>query len=72
MLIFSEEGPGSMHAPIWIALLAGLIVGILAQKTRLCMVGGTRDMIMFKDNYLLAGFLAVLVFAFIGTYFGIF
>ncbi|MCF6462866.1 YedE family putative selenium transporter [Clostridium sp. Cult1] len=67
MLIFSEEGPGSMHAPIWIALFAGLIVGILAQKTRLCMVGGTRDMIMFKDNYLLAGFLAILVFAFIGN-----
>ena len=67
MLIFSEEGPGSMHAPIWIALVAGLIVGILAQKTRLCMVGGTRDMIMFKDNYLLAGFISILVFAFIGN-----
>ncbi len=67
MLIFSEEVPGSMHAPIWIALFAGLIVGILAQKTRLCMVGGTRDMIMFKDSYLLSGFLAILIFAFIGN-----
>ena len=67
MLIFSEEGPGSMHAPIWFALVAGLIVGILAQKTRLCMVGGTRDMIMFKDNYLLTGFLSIIIFAFIGN-----
>lgn len=66
-IFFSSEGPGSMHAPIWIALLAGLIVGILAQKTRLCMVGGTRDMIMFKDNYLLSGFLSILIFAFIGN-----
>ncbi|WP_132995400.1 YedE family putative selenium transporter [Sporanaerobacter acetigenes] len=67
MLLFSEEGPGSMHAPIWISLIVGLIVGALSQKTRLCMVGGTRDMIMFKDNYLLSGFLSILVFAFIGN-----
>lgn len=67
LLIFSEEGPGSMHAPIWIALIAGLVVGILAQKTRLCMVGGTRDMIMFKDSYLLSGFLSIIIFAFIGN-----
>lgn len=66
-LVFSQEGPGSMHAPIWISLIAGLIVGILAQRSRLCMVGGTRDMIMFRDNYLLAGFLAIIVFAFIGN-----
>lgn len=67
LLMFSEEGPGSMHAPIWISLIAGLIVGILAQKTRLCMVGGTRDMIMFKDSYLLSGFLSIIIFAFIGN-----
>lgn len=66
-LFFSEEGPGSMHAPIWIALIAGLIVGALAQRTRLCMVGGTRDQIMFKDSYLLSGFIAIIVFAFIGN-----
>lgn len=67
MLLFSEEGPGSMHAPIWIALAAGLIVGILAQKSRLCMVGGMRDMIMFKDSYLLSGFIAIIVVALIGN-----
>lgn len=67
MLFFSEEGPGYMHAPIWIALIAGLIVGALAQKTRICMVGGMRDMIMFKDSYLLSGFLAILVIALIGN-----
>ncbi len=66
-LLFSEKGPGAAYAPIWIALAAGLIVGALAQKTRLCMVGGTRDMIMFKDNYLLLGFLAIIVFSLIGN-----
>lgn len=67
MLFFSEEGPGSMHAPVWISLIAGLIVGVLAQRTRLCMVGGIRDMILFRDGYLISGFLAIFVFALIGN-----
>ena len=31
-----------------LALVAGLIVGALAQKSRMCMVGGIRDIVMFK------------------------
>jgi hypothetical protein len=66
-IFFSEKGPGSMAAPIAISLIAGLIVGALGQKTRLCMVGGTRDMILFKDSYLLLGFISIIVFGFIGN-----
>ncbi|NLJ71482.1 MAG: YedE-related selenium metabolism membrane protein [Syntrophomonadaceae bacterium] len=66
-LFFSETGPGSMYAPVFIALAAGLLVGILAQKTRLCMVGGTRDMILFKDSHLLLGFISILVFSFLAN-----
>jgi len=62
-ILFSKKGPGSMAAPIIISLAAGLIVGFLCQKTRLCMVGGTRDMIMFKDSYLLLGFVAIIISA---------
>ncbi|MEG1857180.1 MAG: YedE family putative selenium transporter [Pseudoflavonifractor sp.] len=60
-LFFSAKGPGSMRAPIVAALAAGLIVGALAQKTRLCMVGGIRDALMFKDFHLLTGFIAIFV-----------
>lgn len=60
---FSEKGPGSMHAPIFISLSAGLIVGVLAQRTRMCMVGGIRDVILVKDWTLLGGFLAIFVSA---------
>ncbi|NLX61202.1 MAG: YedE-related selenium metabolism membrane protein [Tissierellia bacterium] len=67
MLHFSEEGPGSMHAPIWVSLIAGLVVGALAQRTRMCTVGGIRDMIMFKDSYLITGFLAIFLVALIGN-----
>lgn len=66
-IFFSKEGPGSMTAPIIVSLLAGLLVGGLAQRTRLCMVGGTRDRILFKDNYLLLGFISIIVFSFIGN-----
>ena len=59
----SGGGPGAQHAPVWISLAAGMIVGALAQKTRLCMVGGIRDIILFREWKLLLGFLAVFVSA---------
>jgi len=66
-IFMSKEGPGSQYAPMFIALSAGLIVGALAQKTRLCMVGGMRDKIMFNQNYLLLGFVAIIVVTAIGN-----
>lgn len=66
-IFFSKEGPASQHAPIAIALICGLIVGALAQKTRLCMVGGIRDQIMFKQSYLLIGFLAIIIVVAVGN-----
>ncbi len=35
-------------------------VGAIAQRTRLCMVGGIRDMILFRESKLLLGFVAIL------------
>lgn len=67
VLFLSESGPGSMHAPVAIALAAGLIIGIVAQRTRLCMVGGIRDLVMFKDTYLMWGFIAIFVVALVGN-----
>lgn len=60
----SAKGPGSMHAPVWISLIAGIIVGVLGQRSRLCFAGGLRDMMLFRSSHLLTGlvatFLAVL------------
>jgi len=64
---FSESGPGSMKAPALVALLIAVLVGAAAYKTRLCMAGGIRDGIMFKDFRLLYGFVAVFVIALIGN-----
>ena len=66
-IFFTEAGggPGAKHAAIAISLIAGLIVGALAQRTRLCMVGGIRDVVLFREPKLLMGFGAILVSALI-------
>ena len=66
-ILFSTEGPGSLRAPMIAALAAGLLVGALAQRTRLCMAGGIRDAIMFQDFHLLLGFAAIFVAVLVGN-----
>lgn len=63
-IFFSEKGLGSMHAPILVSLGAGMLVGILGQRSRLCFAGGIRDMILFRSPHLLSGLL--------GTFIGVF
>jgi YedE family putative selenium metabolism protein len=62
---FSEKGPGAMHAPLICALTAGLLVGLLAHRTRLCTVGALRDVFIMRSTHLLAGVLAMLAAAFL-------
>ena len=64
---WSEEGPGSKAAPWIAALLCGAVVGVLAQRSRLCMAGGIRDAIMFQDFNLITGFAAILVTVLVGN-----
>ena len=68
-IYFTEAGggPGAKHAAVLISLAAGLIVGALAQRTRLCMVGGIRDAMLFKDFKLLYGFVAIFVVVLAGN-----
>jgi YedE family putative selenium metabolism protein len=63
----STEGPGSKHAPMLLALVIAAVVGALAQRARLCMVGGIRDAVMFQDFKLLYGFVAIFVVTLIGN-----
>lgn len=63
----SKSGPGSMHAPILLSAFAGLVVGVMAQRSRFCMIGGIRDFILFRDTHLLIGFFALLIIALIGN-----
>ncbi len=67
LFAFSQKGPGSMHAPIIAALIAGLVVGAVCQKSRMCMVAGIRDLVLFKDWKLLLGFVTIIITALIGN-----
>ena len=55
----ADGGPGGKRAAVLVSLGAGLIVGALAQRTRLCMAGGVRDLALFRENRLLLGFGAI-------------
>ena len=52
-LYYSAKGPGSQHAPVLISLIAGLVTGAVAMKTRMCLSGGFRDFFLVKDTFLL-------------------
>jgi YedE family putative selenium metabolism protein len=58
-IFHSVKGPGSMSAPFIAALITGLIVGILAQRSRLCMAGAIRDIFLLKDFHLFWGFASI-------------
>lgn len=66
LLKSSQSGPGSMHAPIIISLIGGLIFGAAAQKSRMCFAGSIRDVILMKNFDLLtiigAFFVVMLIF----------
>jgi hypothetical protein len=66
-IFFSVKGPGSQHAPILISIIAGLVIGALAQRSRFCTMGAFRDVMIIRDFHLISGVAALLVFAFVAN-----
>ena len=66
-IFFSEKGPGSMHAPIATSLIVGLAIGFLAQRTRFCLMGAIRDIILIRNFHLASGVFALLIAAFVSN-----
>ena len=64
-LNLSSKGPGAMHAPIIISVIAGLLVGFLAQRSRFCTVGAIRDLMIVRSTHLLFGLLSFSVAVFV-------
>jgi YedE family putative selenium metabolism protein len=62
-IFFSTSGPGSLHAPLFASLAAGLAIGFLAQRTRFCTMGAIRDVILMGDTHLASGIGALVVTA---------
>jgi len=64
----SEKGPGAMFVPLVVALVVGLVIGFMAQRTRMCFVGGWRDLFLVKDSHLFSGIAAFFIAALITNY----
>ena len=62
-VFFSDKGPGSLHAPLWLALGAGLCIGWLAQRSRFCTVGAFRNLVLARDPQLFLGLAALVATA---------
>ena len=45
----STEGPGSMHAPVILSIVGGLVFGAAAQRSRMCFAGSIRDIFIVRD-----------------------
>ncbi len=65
VLFYSIEGPGSMHAPLIVSLLVGLLIGFVAERSRFCTMGAFRDLILFRHAHLFLGVIALVVSAFV-------
>ncbi|EJP25694.1 selenium metabolism protein, YedE family [Peptostreptococcaceae bacterium AS15] len=67
LFLLSKEGPGAKHAPMILSFVIALVVGVLAQKSRLCTVGGIRDFILFRDTRLLSAFVVIFLTVLVGN-----
>ncbi|MDO5088953.1 MAG: YedE family putative selenium transporter [Leptotrichiaceae bacterium] len=45
----SEKGPGSIHAPLVVSLVGGMMFGMIAQKVRMCFTGSIRNIFLMKN-----------------------
>lgn len=59
----STEGPGAAHAPVVLSVIGGLVVGILAQRSRFCTIGSFRDLYLMGDTHLVRGVIAFVLAA---------
>lgn len=66
LLKASEAGPGSVHAPLLLSLVGGLVFGAAAQRSRMCFGGAVRNVFLMKNAELLgaigAMFVVLLIF----------
>jgi YedE family putative selenium metabolism protein len=67
ILFYSVKGPGSMHAPLLISLVVGLIIGFIAQRSRFCTMGAFRDLLLFGQTHLFSGLITLIIAAFVAN-----
>lgn len=63
--VFGPSGAGQQRAPLPLSLGAGLVIGVLAQRSRFCTMGAFRNLLLMRDPSLLAGVIGTVVTAFV-------
>ncbi len=63
----SVKGPGAAHAPLLASVGGGLLIGVLAQRSRFCTVGSLRELFTLRQTHLVYGVATFLLAAFIGN-----
>jgi hypothetical protein len=63
----AKPQPGGKRAPLYISLVAGLVLGVVAQRSRFCSIGGIRDVVLVRRFDLLFGVIGLLVGAFVAN-----
>jgi len=66
-VLFSTRGSGAQHAPLFLSLAAGLLLGGLAQRSRFCITGSVRDTFVMGRRTPLIWGLGAFLLAAIGT-----
>jgi YedE family putative selenium metabolism protein len=65
-ILFSDRGSAAQHAPMMISLSVGIVLGVLAQRSRFCITGSVRDsLLMGSRSPLFWGFCAFVSAAFV-------
>ena len=59
---FQQQEFNFLQPIMWFSLFVGIVLGLLAQRTRLCLVGGIRNLFLCRDSYLFLGFLSLIAF----------
>jgi YedE family putative selenium metabolism protein len=62
-LKLSVKGSGAVHAPIFMSLLFGMIMGALGQRSRYCTTAGIKNFLIGRDPHILIGSIMVVVSA---------
>ncbi|GAA0331345.1 YedE-related selenium metabolism membrane protein [Morganella psychrotolerans] len=63
----SVKGPGASHAPVWMAIFAGLIIGVIIQRTRFCFIGMAKNIFLSRNYNMAIGVIALLIIIIAGN-----
>ncbi len=66
-LFASSKGPGSQHAPLLASIGGGLLIGVLAQRSKFCTVGSLGELFGGRQKHLIFGVATFLIAAFVGN-----